>query len=54
MRLHDARTGDVLYSLDLGSRIESTPAVFGNYAVVGTRGQAGSGESQKIICIKIG
>lgn len=54
MRLHDARTGEVLYSLDLGSRIESTPAVFGNYAVVGTRGQAGSGESQKIICIKIG
>ncbi len=54
MRLHDARTGDVLASVDLGSRIESTPAVFGNYVVVGTRGQAGSGETQKIICVKIG
>ena len=54
MRLHDAQTGEVLFSLDLGSRIESTPAVFGNYAVVGTRGQSGSGESQKIVCIKIG
>lgn len=54
IRLHDAKTGEVLYSLDLGSRIESTPAVFGDYAVVGTRGQSGSGESQKIICVKIG
>ncbi|HPK15175.1 MAG TPA: pyrrolo-quinoline quinone [Clostridia bacterium] len=54
LRMHDARTGDVLRSLDLGSRVESTPAVFGNYLVVGTRGQAGSGETQKIICVRIG
>lgn len=54
LRMHDARTGNVLCSLDLGSRVESTPAVFGNYLVVGTRGQAGSGETQKIICVRIG
>lgn len=54
LRMHEARTGKLIASLDLGSRIESTPAVFGNYLVVGTRGQGGSGESQKIICVKIG
>ena len=54
LRMHEARTGKLVASLDLGSRIESTPAVFGNYLVVGTRGQGGSGESQKIFCVKIG
>lgn len=54
MRLHDARTGEVLASVDLGSRIESTPAVFGNIIVVGTRGEYGSGETQKIIGVRIG
>lgn len=55
MRMHDpADGGKVLFELDMGSRIESTPAVFGNMLVVGTRGQYGSGEGQKIIGVKIG
>ncbi len=54
MRMHDARTGEVLNEIDMGSRIESTPAVFGNTLVVGTRGVAGSGEAPKILGIKIG
>ncbi len=53
MRMHDARTGEVLTEIDMGSRIESTPAVFGDYLVVGTRGVAGSGEAPKILGIKI-
>ena len=53
MRMHDARTGKVLTEIDMGSRIESTPAVFGDYLVVGTRGVSGSGDSPKIIGIKI-
>ncbi|MCL2226345.1 MAG: PQQ-binding-like beta-propeller repeat protein [Oscillospiraceae bacterium] len=32
-------TGEVLYRISLGSNIEATPAVFGNFLVVGTRGQ---------------
>lgn len=53
VKLYDASTSALLYSLDLGSRIDSTPAVFNNYLVVGTRGKGGSGESAKIICVKI-
>lgn len=53
VKLYDASNGSVLYSLDLGSRIDSTPAVFNNYLVVGTRGKGGSGETPKIICVKI-
>ena len=53
MRLQDPLTGQVLYELDMGSRIESTPAVFNNVLVVGTRGEYGSGESQKIIGVVI-
>ncbi len=53
MRLQDPLTGKALYELDMGSRIESTPAVFNNVLVVGTRGQYGSGESQKIIGVVI-
>lgn len=53
IKLYDASTSALLYSLDLGSRIDSTPAVFNNYLVVGTRGKGGSGESAKIICVKI-
>jgi len=33
--------------------MEATPAVFDNMLVVGTRGTHGSGESQKIIGVKI-
>jgi len=53
MRMHDPRTGSIICELDLGSRIESTPAVFNNILVVGTRGQYGRGESQKIIGVLI-
>jgi len=53
MKLYDAYTGSELFSVDLGSRIDSTPAAFGNYLVVGTRGKGGAGESAKIICVKI-
>lgn len=53
VKLYDAYNGSELFSLDLGSRIDSTPAVFGNYLVVGTRGKGGAGESAKIICAKI-
>lgn len=54
MKLLDGRTGEELFSLDMGSRIESTPAVFNDMLVVGTRGRYGSGESAKIIGVKIG
>ncbi len=53
MRMHDAKNGAVLCEVNLGSRIESTPAIFDNFLVVGTRGQDGSGESAKIIGIRI-
>lgn len=51
--LYDAQYGTELNSLDLGSRIDSTPAVFNNMLVVGTRGKGGSGDSAKIVCVKI-
>ncbi|HWR18045.1 MAG TPA: pyrrolo-quinoline quinone [Clostridia bacterium] len=54
MRIHDPRDGKVLYELDIGSRIESTPAVFNNMIVVGTRGQAGSGDTPKVVCVRLG
>ena len=51
--LYDAAEGTQLTTLDLGSRIDSTPAVFGDYLVVGTRGKGGSGKAAKISCVKI-
>ncbi len=54
MRIHDPRDGKVLYELDIGSRIESTPAVFNNMIVVGTRGQYGSGDTPKVVCVRLG
>lgn len=51
--LYDASNGEKLNSIDLGSRIDSTPAVFNNMLIVGTRGKGGSGKTQKISCIKI-
>lgn len=55
MRIHDPRSGGkVLCEIDIGSRIESTPAVFNNMIVVGTRGQYGSGDSPKVVCVRIG
>jgi outer membrane protein assembly factor BamB len=53
MRMHDARTGEVITEVYMGSRIEATPSVFNDMLVVGTRGQYGD-ESQKIIGVKIG
>ena len=53
MTLYDASDGTKLNSIDLGSRIDSTPAAFGNMIVVGTRGKGGSGKSPMIYCIKI-
>jgi hypothetical protein len=53
MRMHDAKNGEVLAEVYMGSRIEATPSVFNNMLVVGTRGQYGD-ETQKIIGVKIG
>ena len=47
LRMHNPRTGEVLTEVDLGSRVDATPAVFNNMLVVGTRGSGGSGEGQK-------
>ncbi len=51
--MYDASSGIQLNSLDLGSRIDSTPAVFNNMLVVGTRGKGGSGKAPQIVCVKI-
>ena len=50
---YDASSGIQLSNIDLGSRIDSTPAVFNNLLVVGTRGKGGSGKAAQIVCIKI-
>lgn len=54
LKLYDALTSAELASIDLGSRVDSTPAVFGNALVVGTRGKGGAGGTAKIVCITIG
>jgi hypothetical protein len=51
--MYDASSGIMLNSIDIGSRIDSTPAVFNNLLVVGTRGKGGSGQGPKIVCLKI-
>ncbi len=51
---YDASSGMQLSTIDLGSRIDSTPAVFDNMVVVGTRGKGGAGKGPQIICLKIG
>ena len=51
--LYDASSGIQLNSIDIGSRIDSTPAVFNNMLVVGTRGKGGSGKGPQIVCLKI-
>jgi hypothetical protein len=57
VNLYDAASGGMALcsSLDLGARIDSTPAAFGNYLVVGTTGKTANNEetSPKICCIKI-
>ncbi len=52
--MYDASNGNMLNSVDIGSRIDSTPAVFNNLLVVGTRGKGGSGKGPQIVCLKIG
>jgi outer membrane protein assembly factor BamB len=51
--LYDASSGLQLNTIDLGSRIDSTPAVFNNLLVVGTRGKGGTGKGPQIVCLKI-
>ena len=51
--MYDASNGTMLNSIDIGSRIDSTPAVFNNLLVVGTRGKGGSGKGPQIVCLKI-
>ncbi len=53
LRMYDGAGGSLVCEADLGSRVESTPAVFNNILVVGTRGQYGSGEGSKIIGVVI-
>lgn len=52
MKLHDASDGSVLTELKLADRIEATPAIFGNYIVIGTR--AGTSAPGRIICVRLG
>jgi hypothetical protein len=51
--MYDASNGTMLNNIDIGSRIDSTPAVFNNLLVVGTRGKGGSGKGPRIVCLKI-
>ncbi len=51
--MYDASNGTMLNNIDIGSRIDSTPAVFNNLLVVGTRGKGGSGKGPQIVCLKI-
>lgn len=51
--MYDAANGTMLNNIDIGSRIDSTPAVFNNLLVVGTRGKGGSGKGPRIVCLKI-
>ena len=44
--LIDGVTGEVLHSLQIGTLVEATPAVFGNKLVVGTR-------DEEIVCVKV-
>jgi outer membrane protein assembly factor BamB len=39
MFLLDGKTGDILDTINLGTNIEASPAVFNDTIVVGTRGQ---------------
>ncbi len=53
MTLHNAKDGAVITTFDLGSRVESTPAIFDGIIVVGTRGSGGSGLPAAIYGIKL-
>ena len=45
--LIDGQTGEILYTLQIGTLVEATPAIYGNKLVVGTRDEA-------IVCVEIG
>lgn len=47
MFLLDGKTGEELDYLNLGGNIEASPAMYGNYAVVGTR-------AMRTYCVKVG
>lgn len=47
MFLIDGKTGEQLDYMNLGGNIEASPAMYGNYAVVGTR-------AMRIYCIQVG
>lgn len=51
--LHSAKDGRLITSVDLGGRIESTPAVFNGVIVLGTRGEDGSGQNAAIFGIRL-
>lgn len=54
LRMHNPRNLQEVYTeLSLGSRVESTPAVFGDYLVVGTRGDYENNVLPKILIVKI-
>ena len=53
LHMYEGLTGAEVCNVDLGSRVESTPVVYNNILVVGTRGQYGRGETQKIISVSI-
>jgi len=47
MFLIDGKTGEQLDYMNLGGNIEASPAMYGNYAVVGTR-------AMRTYCIQVG
>lgn len=52
VRIHDPRNLETVYdTVDLGRPVESTPAVFGDYLVVGTRGS--DDKDPQIVIMKI-
>lgn len=51
--LHNAADGTAITTLDIGSRIESTPAIFNGIIVVGTRGAGGRGRAAGIFGIRL-
>ena len=52
IRLYDAaRPGEnALFAMDLGERIDATPAAYGNYIVVATTGTT---EQTRVFCLKL-
>ncbi len=54
VKVHDPlNDGEVIAEVDLGSRIESTPSVYNDMLVVGTRGAGGNGQPQRIYGVRL-